>query len=501
MNQRNPGRRALRVAWASPAGRLRRLCRRGPRTRRARSARLLLELGLHRARARRRRAARAARVHQRRPPRAVARLSVGAAMWAIGELIYEIAYSEAPELAPYPSIADAFWLGSYFAVGIGIVLVLRSRLRRAFHATMWLDAAIGATTIAALAATIAFDPVLTDTAGYGWEIATDLAYPLARPRSARARRHAARADRLAARARLGAVRGRALDAGDLRRPLRARDRARHRLGRHAARAGVAGGDAAAGLRRVAAAEHDAAPRPPARARVHLPGRLHAARARDPRLRPDPLGQHARRRARRDRDRARRRADGAVVPRQPAHAASRAPRRADRRADRAAEPARVHRGARPRARGRRGRAAAARALRPRRLQALQRRLRTPGRRRAAARACRARSATWSTATAAPSGSAATSSACCSTTVPRDDAAASTPRARSRRAATASTSPPPTASSALPADADTARRRSTSPTAACTRPRRRGRAPPGCRRAPCCSRCSRSASPTCASTPAT
>jgi len=105
-------------------------------------------------------------------------LSLGAAMWAVGELIYEIAYSEAPELAPYPSIADAFWLGSYLAVGIGIVLVLRSRLRRAFHATMWLDAAIGAATISALAATIAFDPVLTDTAGYGWETAADLAYPL-----------------------------------------------------------------------------------------------------------------------------------------------------------------------------------------------------------------------------------------------------------------------------------------------------------------------------------
>ncbi len=106
-------------------------------------------------------------------------LSVGAGMYAIGELIYELAYSDAPELAPYPSVADAFWLGSYLAVGTGIVLVLRARLHRAFHATMWLDAAIGATTIAALAATVAFDPVLTDTAGYGWEVATDLAYPLA----------------------------------------------------------------------------------------------------------------------------------------------------------------------------------------------------------------------------------------------------------------------------------------------------------------------------------
>jgi two-component system cell cycle response regulator len=105
-------------------------------------------------------------------------LALGAGMWAVGEIIYELAYSKAPELAPYPSVADAFWLGSYFAVGTGIVLVLRARLRRAFHATMWLDAAIGATTVSALAATLAFDPVLTDTAGAGWEVATDLAYPL-----------------------------------------------------------------------------------------------------------------------------------------------------------------------------------------------------------------------------------------------------------------------------------------------------------------------------------
>jgi two-component system, cell cycle response regulator len=105
-------------------------------------------------------------------------LAAGAGMYAIGELIYELAYSEAPELAPYPSIADAFWLGSYFAVGIGIVLVLRQRFRRAFGAEVWLDAAIGGATVAALGAALAFDPVLTDTAGEGWAVATDLAYPL-----------------------------------------------------------------------------------------------------------------------------------------------------------------------------------------------------------------------------------------------------------------------------------------------------------------------------------
>ncbi len=106
-------------------------------------------------------------------------LAASATLWAAGELVYEIAYSEAPDLAPYPSVADALWLGAYVAAAAGIVLVLRARLRRAFHPTMWLDAAIGATTIAALTAAIAFDPVLADTGGATLEVATDLAYPLA----------------------------------------------------------------------------------------------------------------------------------------------------------------------------------------------------------------------------------------------------------------------------------------------------------------------------------
>ncbi len=261
-------------------------------------------------------------------------LSLGAAMWAVGEIIYELAYSEAPELAPYPSIADAFWLGSYFAVGTGIVLVLRSRLRRAFHATMWLDAAIGAATVSALAATIAFDPVLTDTAGYGWETATDLAYPLLDLGllSLVATLLALTGWRPGLGWALFAV---ALSMQAISDVLYAREIA---LGTDSGDTLLAPLWPAAMLLLAYAAwrplSDEPAPRRAARARVHLPGRVHADRARDPRLRPDPLGQHARRRARRDRDRAGRRPDGAVLPRQPADAAARPPRRADRRAHRA-----------------------------------------------------------------------------------------------------------------------------------------------------------------------
>src|SRR3954453_22136937 len=92
-------------------------------------------------------------------------LAAGAALYAAGGLGFEVGFSGAPAKAASPSRGDALWLGSYVAVGVGIVLVLRARLRRAFRPTMWLDAAIGAATIAALTATPALDPLLRDTGG------------------------------------------------------------------------------------------------------------------------------------------------------------------------------------------------------------------------------------------------------------------------------------------------------------------------------------------------
>src|SRR3954452_5957332 len=106
-------------------------------------------------------------------------LAAGAPLWAAGETVYQLAYADAPDLAPYPSVADAGWLGAYVAAGVGVVLVLRTRLRRAFRPTMWLFAGVGAAPIAALTATLALDPVLADTTGSALTTATDLAYPLA----------------------------------------------------------------------------------------------------------------------------------------------------------------------------------------------------------------------------------------------------------------------------------------------------------------------------------
>jgi two-component system cell cycle response regulator len=104
-------------------------------------------------------------------------LAASPALWAAGEIVWELAYENA-EAPPYPSWADTLWMLAYVAAGVGIVLVLRARLRRAFHATMWLDAAIGACAVAALVAGLFLDPVLEFAEDDLLGVATDLAYPL-----------------------------------------------------------------------------------------------------------------------------------------------------------------------------------------------------------------------------------------------------------------------------------------------------------------------------------
>jgi two-component system, cell cycle response regulator len=106
-------------------------------------------------------------------------LAASPALWAGGEVIWTLAYEDAPELAPYPSWADLLWLGAYVAAGLGLHLLMRTRLRAAFRTSVWLDAAMGATAVAALIAALAFDPVLAETDGAMLAAATDLAYPFA----------------------------------------------------------------------------------------------------------------------------------------------------------------------------------------------------------------------------------------------------------------------------------------------------------------------------------
>ena len=78
---------------------------------------------------------------------------------------------------PYPSVADALYLSFYPASYTSLLLLARSRTD-SFRSSLWLDGAIAALTIAALIATLAFQPIVDATSGGPAEIAVNLAYPV-----------------------------------------------------------------------------------------------------------------------------------------------------------------------------------------------------------------------------------------------------------------------------------------------------------------------------------
>jgi diguanylate cyclase (GGDEF)-like protein len=115
-------------------------------------------------------------VVDRRERSAWALLGAGMALTVAGEVYWTIALSNDLE-APYPSIADGFWLVSYPLKFGGLMLLARARLREAFRTSFWLDAALAASAVAAVAAALVFPAVLDSTDGSMAAVATNLAYP------------------------------------------------------------------------------------------------------------------------------------------------------------------------------------------------------------------------------------------------------------------------------------------------------------------------------------
>src|SRR4051794_14054041 len=102
--------------------------------------------------------------------------TVALATYAAGEITWNAAYSGV-ENPPYPSVADALWIVFYPASYVGLVLLVRARVRR-FHTSLWLDGLIGGLTVAALGATFVYDSLLHAGDVNGAALATTLAYPL-----------------------------------------------------------------------------------------------------------------------------------------------------------------------------------------------------------------------------------------------------------------------------------------------------------------------------------
>ncbi len=79
---------------------------------------------------------------------------------------------------PFPSISDAFWLASYPALYVAIVLAARRQLT-GVAVGLWLDGLLGALALAALTAAVVLQVVLGGIGGSFGVVATNLAYPLA----------------------------------------------------------------------------------------------------------------------------------------------------------------------------------------------------------------------------------------------------------------------------------------------------------------------------------
>jgi two-component system, cell cycle response regulator len=100
----------------------------------------------------------------------------GIAAWTAGDAYWAFHLSHQQEIA-YPSLADAVRLMLFPMVYAGILLLVRARVPR-FHASLWLDGAIGALAIAAAGAAVLYPAIERATHGDVEAVATNVAYPL-----------------------------------------------------------------------------------------------------------------------------------------------------------------------------------------------------------------------------------------------------------------------------------------------------------------------------------
>ena len=103
-------------------------------------------------------------------------LAVGVSLWTAGDLYFTAVLANLEE-PPYPSFADAGYVLFYPCAYIGVVLLVRSRIR-GVPAGSWLDGAVAGLAAAAVSAALAFDTIVESTGGPLATVATNLAYPV-----------------------------------------------------------------------------------------------------------------------------------------------------------------------------------------------------------------------------------------------------------------------------------------------------------------------------------
>jgi diguanylate cyclase (GGDEF)-like protein len=106
-------------------------------------------------------------------------IGLGVLVWTAGDLYWTWALENLPSAQqPFPSLADAGYLGFYPPVFVGLALLVRSRVVR-FNGSVWLDGLIASLTVCSIAAGIVLGVVWQTSTGSFSAVATNVAYPAA----------------------------------------------------------------------------------------------------------------------------------------------------------------------------------------------------------------------------------------------------------------------------------------------------------------------------------
>jgi two-component system cell cycle response regulator len=103
-------------------------------------------------------------------------MGVALTLYAAGN-IYWVRVLSNLDVQPYPSFADALWLGVCPSFYIGVILLVRARMPH-LDPRLWLDGIIAALTTGAISAAAVLGALQLSTGGDAWTVATNLAYPL-----------------------------------------------------------------------------------------------------------------------------------------------------------------------------------------------------------------------------------------------------------------------------------------------------------------------------------
>ena len=103
-------------------------------------------------------------------------IGIGMLLWAAGS-IYWSAFLKQLEEPPYPSVADALYLGFYPACYVALMLLAGPRVR-GISASVWMDGLIAMLAVSAVGTAFVVPSLVADTSGGTAVVATNLAYPL-----------------------------------------------------------------------------------------------------------------------------------------------------------------------------------------------------------------------------------------------------------------------------------------------------------------------------------